>query len=98
SLCFWRSTPSASTEACQPSAISISTRPLLTGFAGDRIMNGVTRLPMSPEQRNQLPLGFRRIFYRDLPPAEQNSRACRIDAYAANVVVSTALEKPVSRI
>jgi len=61
-------------------------------------MNGLSRLPMSTEQREALPLAFRMIFFKDLAEAERKSLGYHVERYGSKAVVSTAFEKPVSRI
>ena len=61
-------------------------------------MNGLSRLPMSAEQRASLPLAFRTIFYKDLTEAEQRPLGYHVERHGSKGVVSTAFEKPVSRI
>ena len=61
-------------------------------------MIGLYRLPMTAEQRDRLPLGFRTIFCKDLAEAEQKQLGYRVERHRSSGVVSAAFDKPVSRI
>jgi len=53
---------------------------------------------MSAEQREALPLAFRMIFFKDLAESERKPLGYHVEHYGSKSVVSTAFEKPVSRI
>ena len=60
-------------------------------------MDDLYQLPLTAEQLEALPLGFRTIYYKDLPERTRSNAHHRIEPYSALVTPNPAFRKAISR-